>query len=278
MDRHSPNMNDKTIPFPCSDGFKPPKAKKISISILVIFLPVLYASLLHVPPANLIKDTTFWFLISNSIIIIVATDSTVFSSSGEADDIYDDFARRSTAGNDISLPVPLPQPSTSAVVPLASSGEKQGSGGGPSPEIKEPPLQPVEERGGIGGHSRSFSSVGTISVGGRDEEKDEKVLRRSVTEPPAASSDASRPTTPASAGEEEGGYWSLSDEELNRRVEEFITRFNREIMLEELIGIWQLKFLARNYWAPSDGCPSTRPVNGSDLDPIRSVIRDDNIR
>lgn len=33
--------------------------------------------------------------------------------------------------------------------------------------------------------------------------------------------------------EEEREYWQLSDEELNRKVEEFITRFNRDMIQQE---------------------------------------------
>jgi hypothetical protein len=33
--------------------------------------------------------------------------------------------------------------------------------------------------------------------------------------------------------EEEQEYWQLGDEELNRKVEEFITRFNRDMIEQE---------------------------------------------
>lgn len=49
--------------------------RTVSISVLVMSLPVLYVSFLHVPPAALARDTTFWFLMSNSIIIVIAADS-----------------------------------------------------------------------------------------------------------------------------------------------------------------------------------------------------------
>jgi Txe/YoeB family toxin of Txe-Axe toxin-antitoxin module len=32
-------------------------------------------------------------------------------------------------------------------------------------------------------------------------------------------------------------YWQLSDEELNRKVEEFITRFNRDMIQQEAAAV-----------------------------------------
>ena len=37
--------------------------------------------------------------------------------------------------------------------------------------------------------------------------------------------------------EEEREYWQLSDEELNRKVEEFITRFNRDMIEQEAAAV-----------------------------------------
>jgi hypothetical protein len=60
----------------------------------------------------------------------------------------------------------------------------------------------------------------------QDEVKEEAKLRCSVAE-------ESKPARPG----EEREYWQLSDEELNRKVEEFITRFNRDMIQQEAAAV-----------------------------------------
>uniref|UniRef100_M8C4J1 Uncharacterized protein n=1 Tax=Aegilops tauschii TaxID=37682 RepID=M8C4J1_AEGTA len=87
-----------------------------------------------------------------------------------------------------------------------------------------------EERAARGGGGRSHSHALVAAVPDPVVEdksvvvvRDEK-LRRTATE--------GRPQPPAAEEEESEYYARLSDEELNRRVEDFITRFNREIRLQ----------------------------------------------
>ncbi|KAH0455891.1 hypothetical protein IEQ34_015923 [Dendrobium chrysotoxum] len=163
--------------------------KKTSISILLVLsLLLLYLSLLNISPTNLIEDTTFWFLLSNSIIFIVAVDYGVFSAPDNTD-IYDEFIQHDRS---YSRPPCL-------VIEKSKSVEN----------VKE-------EK-----NSLNCSDNETRSV------KNEKVVESFLAEKPAAA-------TVSSSGEEENEYSMLSDEELNRRVEEFIRKFNRELSSQEV--------------------------------------------
>ncbi|KAI0498710.1 hypothetical protein KFK09_019600 [Dendrobium nobile] len=162
--------------------------KKTSISILLVLsLVLLYLSLLNISPTNLVEDTTFWFLLSNSIIFIVAIDYGVFSPPVDTD-LYDEFIRHNRS---YSRPPCL-------VIEKSESRENVN-----------------EEK-----DSLNCSEDETRSV------KNEKVVESFPAEKPAA--------PVSSSGEEENEYSMLSDEELNRRVEEFIRKFNRQLSSQEV--------------------------------------------
>ncbi|KAM0841951.1 hypothetical protein ACQ4PT_058684 [Festuca glaucescens] len=243
---------------------------KVSISILVIALPVLYVSVLHVPPATLFRDTTFWFLMSNSIIVVIAADSGMlfFGSSSSSSSNVDD--RPFIGSGDASMVVPVEEVLSvvimsdqelvvardvvhgDTVVSMASHAHAlvaRGDHGDVKQERRE--MTPMEdgvtvkarltasrsvsreERAARRRRIRSHSHALVLAMPDDQMVQDKSVvvvredkLRRMATE------GRRRPTASAEEEEEREFYARLSDEELNRRVEDFITRFNREIRLQ----------------------------------------------
>jgi hypothetical protein len=254
---------------------------KVSITILVMALPVLYVSVLRVPPAMLFRDTTFWFLMSNSIIVVIAADSGMlfFGSSAPASPGVDDrpFVVSNYNGDAAAVPMvsvssdeppllpvvvvedqPLvvvrdvllhgdtavdshahalvvrgeedvrPKMAMSGTLSHAyATGEGDDDGVMVKARLTASRSLAREERAARRRRSRSHSHALVPDPVVQDKSvvfvRDEK-LRRTATEVRRQ---------PTAAEEEESEYYvRLSDEELNRRVEDFITRFNREIRLQ----------------------------------------------
>ncbi|XP_010941051.1 uncharacterized protein [Elaeis guineensis] len=259
MEQPPNSTKAKTNSSSSSNNSKPPKAKKISISILVISLPLLYVSLLHISPSTLFKDTTFWFLMSNSIIIIIAADSGVFSSSTETGDLYEEFIKHSRARS-ASL-VAEPPPKTTIIESpkeLVLAPSQLDVTADKNIVVRENSVlqldKPVNKR--VVAKERSLPHP-EVEVD-RSIVVYEKPLHQSMTEKkdhhrlPLRRSVTGRRNQHSFMGSghsvlplhrsitetrnhqylEENEYSKLSDEELNERVEEFIKRFNREIRLQ----------------------------------------------
>ncbi|KAF0902687.1 hypothetical protein E2562_018312 [Oryza meyeriana var. granulata] len=274
-----------------------------SLSALVMSLPILYASLLRIPPAALARDTTFWFLLSNSIIaIIAAADSaaapTSSSSHGDHDHdmsllaavhaapaagdqlpaaavaVQDEEINRDALSSVTAVVAPSSEDAptvTSSVtpssddLPAVNASDATIESKGPEQPQEAAKTNATDSNHGEaveGDEEDEAASETTTNKSLSEEEKTQQIVSPSSSsghelaivnydgddhdddDSAVAEGDDEAvvpwgrpaPPTPTTAGSSGGGkqYWQLSDEELNMKVEEFITRFNREMRLQVL--------------------------------------------
>ncbi|CAN6363309.1 unnamed protein product [Urochloa humidicola] len=174
---------------------------RVSVSALVASLPLLYVSLLRLPPAALAGDTAFWFLMSNCIVaaIVATSDDDPCASAGQQP-----LAVQGTI-SDHALPSSI-----------EGDGEDAATECSAEPTVK---------------NNREVVPIATTAI------SEPRPKQEGDSPPPVApaaqyttrEADLRRSETVGSNSKE---YWLLSDEELNRRVEDFIARFNREMRLQ----------------------------------------------
>ncbi|KAM3260032.1 hypothetical protein ACQJBY_051356 [Aegilops geniculata] len=259
-------------------SMRPPQPQaiaKVSISALAISLPIIYVSLLSVPPSALARDSTFWFLMSHSIIAIIAADSGVFFFSSASHHQYDHDDEDDVPGvqpadtvqedycDPASVPLMAPHEPTAPVD--MSTSVAVGGGDQPSCTGTEEEGRALASTKGEGAASKRKTDTDHTSVlHKRDDDEEEAPEPVSANKSDATMVEGDQWATPQAQitvtpddqdedsvqemkprcsapeetdkvppSEEELEYWQLSDEELNRKVEEFITRFNRDMLEQE---------------------------------------------
>ena len=263
-------MEDPKKPYKPKEKY-PQKAKGMSFFAFLfsIFVYISAFYIFNLSPSTLFKTSKFWFLISNTLILILAVDYGAFSSSkNKQQEVYDEYLTHSEARRAIS-------PSTSFASecqeiatkghilheqPLlqqeADYAEKYMQGyldknltKTPERELlqivakedkKEDHVQ--EKRIVHVDHKRGFDTNKVIDVQTKayrrsksekakrvvfDETKNNVILKRSETNYNEQENDHDHHDVEAM-----NEFATMSDEDLNRRVEEFIQRFNRQIRLQ----------------------------------------------
>ncbi|XP_041025302.1 uncharacterized protein LOC121265682 [Juglans microcarpa x Juglans regia] len=260
MTKPTPNVVGDHSFYNSSKGSYPRKSKGMSFFAFLLFTFV-YISVFYIfnlSPSTLFNTTKFWFFITNTLILIIAADYGAFSSSKEEQGLY--------ADEYINMPSKVKTSVSSLVSQYPEVVYKETN----CPEIREAVVW--HEKKIITQESDSFpeSNIPPEVVTNTDHsekhdhvnhDEDCQEKRHEVLAPKAdhkihsrtayrrvKSEKARRVVIDESKNdirwistetakrepnlEENDQFSTMSDEELNRRVEEFIQRFNRQIRLQ----------------------------------------------
>lgn len=228
MAKTPPNLVEDSIELYISSKDYPQKAKGLSFyaSLFSIFIYISVLYIFNLSPSALFYNTKFWFFLSNTLILIIAVDYGAYSSSNEKQDLYQEYVMRTQVKN-----VPSFVPQYQKIVKQSTPKQKVDS----FQEKREVRVQEVQVF-----PERNLQVVIKSDSEKPSEDLREKIkaktYRRSKSEQVkrVVIDESKNIITRSSETEknEENEFSTMSDEELNRRVEEFIQRFNREIRLQ----------------------------------------------
>ncbi|EYU33380.1 hypothetical protein ABFS82_13G082300 [Erythranthe guttata] len=237
------NSNDTEKPLNFEKLKKNPKNSNMVSFWAFLLTTFIYISVFYyifnLSPSVVVCTTKFWFIMSNTLILIIAADFTAFSSSKLLHhNFYDEF--------DDKLHNRRPAKNSISTVPVSESRYERTV---PKYNVKEVLIDEEEPREKIISMIENKPEKILSTGKNRDDRRAELVKpinnadfldRKRKRELTVVTEHVNRPNREGADIDvqkmvsEENEYSEMSDEEVNKRVEEFIRRFNRQIRLQAL--------------------------------------------
>ncbi|XP_010056905.2 uncharacterized protein LOC104444845 [Eucalyptus grandis] len=213
------------------------RAKGMSF-LAFVFSVFFYISVFYIfnlSPSQNFKNSKFWFFISNTLILIIAADYGAFSSSSrERHDVLSEeyLARTSLAkNNSVGGFVPVLRHDPETVEENVSGEEKRVVW-----EETKAAAEVEPEREADSKQRQEEEEEEVAKNGPQDDEAEKQVEVNGEAEKEIVANEVPESQTEnvieGAITEENDEFSSMSDEELNRRVEEFIRKLKRQIQLQ----------------------------------------------
>ncbi|KAI4295470.1 hypothetical protein L6164_035515 [Bauhinia variegata] len=253
-------------PYLGQDSIKSSKPKGLSFfaSILSLFVYIYIFYFFNLSPSTVFNNTIFWFLMSNTLILIIAADYGAFSSSKEKQDIYlyEEYVKHSRVRNYVPLSyvpryqeveekhiIDVKKAELGCELLQENNNKETIAAKSEVPErvleivVQNDPKKPSD----VSVNEKRPALPLQIDHSEASEKKPipERALRRCKSDRHDRNKrmviDESKSIVRRSETmkmdegirvEEENEFSSMTNEELNRRAEEFIQRFNRQIRLQ----------------------------------------------